>query len=182
MFGSTAERVRDPSDEEEDLRGRFARLNTSGTETIDGDFEDLDLKSKLAGTMKALSKDLSSGHKGAIAMLGFAGATMMAGIMGGAPTSPTPAQGQAQGIQSDNAMYELPSVMPNVQSGNNAVYRINVNASTDRGREFATDAINNAMSRMNLSQGGNTSMTMNIKDSASNISYSNIASYVSSML
>ena len=172
----------DPSDEEEDLRGRFARLNTSGAETIDGDFEDLDLKSKLAGTMKALSKDLSSGHKGAIAMLGFAGATMMAGIMGGAPTSPTPAQGQAQGIQSDNAMYELPSVMPNVQSGNNAGYIINVNASTDRGREFATDAINNAMSRMNLSQGGNTSMTMNIKDSASNISYSNIASYVSSML
>ena len=117
-------------------------------------------------------------------MLGFAGATMMAGIMGGAPTAPPPAQGQAKGIQSDNAIYEIPSTVPNVAGLGHSQpqsYIININASTSRGRDFATNAINQAMAQMPQTAGGNQ-MTMNIKDSSSNIGFGDIRDYISSML
>ena len=80
-------------------------------------------------------------------------------------------------------MYEIPSTMSGqgTQSGANQSYIINVNASTDQGRDFATNAINQAFSQMPQASSGVT-MTMNIKDSSSNISTRDIASYVSSML
>ena len=139
------------------------------------------LQDELQGAFRSLKK-ISHG-RGAMAMLGFAGATMMAGMIGGAPTAPTSPDGQAQGIQSENAMYEIPSTMSGqgTQSGANQSYIINVNASTDQGRDFATNAINQAFSQMPQASSGVT-MTMNIKDSSSNISTRDIASYVSSML
>ena len=152
--------------------------------TFDGvpEAEDPGFVRKLAGSLHDIKS--SMGSKGAIAMLGFAGMTMMAGVFGGAPTSPTPAQGQAQGIQSENAMYEIPSTISadTVPSVNNKQsYIININASTDKGRDFATTAINQAMSSV-PNNTGNVSMTMNVKDSSSNMSYSDIASYVQNML
>lgn len=139
------------------------------------------LQDELQGAFRSLKK-MSRNH-GAMAMLGFAGATMMAGMIGGAPTAPTSPDGQAQGIQSENAMYEIPSTMSGqgTQSGANQSYIININASTDQGRDFATNAINQAFSQMPQASSGVT-MTMNIKDSSSNISTRDIASYVSSML
>lgn len=139
------------------------------------------LQDELQGAFRSLKK-MSHSH-GAMAMLGFAGATMMAGMIGGAPTAPTSPDGQAQGIQSENAMYEIPSTMSGqgTQSGANQSYIININASTDQGRDFATNAINQAFSQMPQASSGVT-MTMNIKDSSSNISTRDIASYVSSML
>lgn len=142
--------------------------------------ESMDIEDAVKGTFRAIGSALN--HGGAKAMLGFAGAMMMAGMAGGAPTSPTPAQGQAKGIQSENAMYSIPSTMPSA-GGNSQPqsYVINVNASTDRGRDFATQAINQAMSRFPQTAGGNR-MTMNINDSSSSIGMGDISSYVSSML
>ena len=120
-------------------------------------------------------------HGGAKAMLGFAGAMMMAGMAGGAPTSPTPAQGQAKGIQSENAMYSIPSTSPTAGKSQPQSYIINVNASTSRGRDFATTAINQAFASMRGVPAGNQ-MTMNIKDSSNNIGFGDIANYVSGML
>ena len=139
------------------------------------------LEDTIKGTFRGLQKVMS--HGGAKAMLGFAGAMMMAGMAGGAPTSPTPAQGQAKDIQSDNAMYEIPSTMPSGVMGKTQPqsYIINVNASTSRGRDFATQAINQAMASMPQTSNGNQ-MTMNVKDSSSNISFGDIGNYVSSML
>ena len=114
-------------------------------------------------------------------MLGFAGAMMMAGMAGGAPTSPTPAQGQAKGIQSENAMYSIPSTSPTAGKSQPQSYIINVNASTSRGRDFATTAINQAFASMRGVPAGNQ-MTMNIKDSSNNIGFGDIANYVSGML
>jgi len=142
---------------------------------------ELTMGDQVRGLLSSIKKNFK-GH-GAMAMLGFAGATMAIGMAGGAPTAPTPTQGQAQGIQQENAIYEIPSTMSmqGVQSGANQSYIINVNASTDKGRDFATNVINQAFANMPQSAGGNT-MTMNIKDSSSNIGYSDIASYVSDML
>lgn len=139
------------------------------------------LRDDIRGTFKSM-KSAFHGH-GAMAMLGFAGATMMAGLMGGAPTSAQPTDMQAKGIQQENAMYEIPSTMPAGVGGSSAhqSYIININASTSRGRDFATAAINQAMQRVPQQNGGNT-MTMNIKDSSSNIGYSDIANYISNML
>lgn len=142
---------------------------------------ELTMGDQVRGLLSSIKKNFK-GH-GAMAMLGFAGATMAIGMAGGAPTAPTPTQGQAQGIQQENAIYEIPSTMSmqGVQSGANQSYIINVNASTDKGRDFATNVINQAFANMPQGAGGNT-MTMNIKDSSSNIGYSDIASYVSDML
>ena len=142
---------------------------------------DVPIGDQVRGLMSSIKKNFKG--RGALAMLGFAGTTMALGMAGGAPTAPTPTQGQAQGIQQENAIYEIPSTMSmqGVQSGANQSYIINVNASTDKGRDFATTAINQAFANMPQSAGGNT-MTMNIKDSSSNIGYSDIASYVSDML
>lgn len=142
--------------------------------------ESMDIEEAVKGTFKTIGHALN--HGGAKAMLGFAGAMMMAGMAGGAPTSPTPAQGQAKGIQSENAMYSIPSTMPSA-GGNSQPqsYVINVNASTDRGRDFATQVINQAMSRFPQTSGGNR-MTMNINDSSSSIGMGDISGYISSML
>lgn len=175
------------SNADRDLQDAFDEAHESHfgfNHTFDGvaDSEDPGFVRKLAGSLHDVKT--SMGSKGAMAMLGFAGMTMMAGVFGGAPTSPTPAQGQAQGIQSENAMYEIPSTIsagaaPSVN--NKQSYIINVNASTDRGREFAETAINQAMSSV-PNNSGNVSMTMNVKDSSSNMTYSDIASYVQNML
>ena len=140
------------------------------------------LKDNLVGTFKQIGKSFKGSH-GAMAMLGFAGTMMMAGIAGGAPTSPQSADDQAQGIQQENAMYEIPSTMSGqgTQSGANQSYIINVNASTDKGREFATTAINQAFANIGGAK-GNGSMVMNIKDSSSNIGFGDIARYVGSII
>lgn len=139
------------------------------------------VREDLSGAIKQFGKSIKGSH-GTMAMLGFAGATMMAGIIGGAPTSPVSPDEQAQGIQAENAMYEIPSTMSGqgVQSGANQSYIINVNASTDRGRDFATNAINQAFA--NIGGSNNGSMVMNIKDSSSNIGFGDIARYVGDML
>ena len=139
------------------------------------------LEDTIKGTFRSIGKALN--HGGAKAMLGFAGAMMMAGMAGGAPTSPRNTQTQAQGIQSENAMYEIPSTMPSGPLGRTQpqAYIINVNASTDRGRDFATQAISQAMAGMPQTSNGNQ-LTMNVKDSSSNISFGDIGNYVSSML
>ena len=67
------------------------------------------------------------------------------------------------------------------QSGANQSYIINVNASTDKGREFATTAINQAFANIGGAK-GNGSMVMNIKDSSSNIGFGDIARYVGSII
>ena len=133
------------------------------------------------GAFKNISKVFSK--SGAIGMLGFAGLAMTAGIVAGAPTSPPPATEQAQGISSENAIYELPSTISTGAFNNtaNQGYIINVNASTSEGREFAENAINQAFAQ-NQATRNNNSITMNIKDSSSNISYSDIASYINNML
>lgn len=145
------------------------------------DAEEAGLEDTIKGTFRTIGHALN--HGGAKAMLGFAGAMMMAGMTGGAPTSPTPAQGQAKGIQSENAMYEIPPSMPSGALGRTQPqsYIINVNASTSRGRDFATQAINQAMASMPQTSSGNQ-MTMNIKDSSSSIGFGDIANYVSGML
>ena len=139
------------------------------------------LEDTIKGTFRTIGHALN--HGGAKAMLGFAGAMMMAGMAGGAPTSPTPAQGQAKGIQSENAMYEIPPSMPSGALGRTQPqsYIINVNASTSRGRDFATQAINQGMASMPQTSNGNQ-MTMNIKDSSSSIGFGDISNYVASML
>lgn len=160
-----------------------SRINFSDSFDTSIDVEpSMSMQEELAGTFRSISKSL--GKRGPLAMLGFAGATMMAGIMGGAPTAPPPAQGQAKGIQSDNAIYEIPSTVPNVAGLGHSQpqsYIININASTSRGRDFATNAINQAMAQMPQTAGGNQ-MTMNIKDSSSNIGFGDIRDYISSML
>lgn len=146
--------------------------------TLDSDFDN-GVESIVRGATNAF-KGISL-RGGAMAMLGFAGAMMMAGMAGGAPTSPTPAQGQAKGIQSENAIYEIPSAAPATTKSQPQSYVINVNASTSRGRDFATTAINQAFARMQGVPAGNQ-MTMNIKDSSSNIGFGDIGNYISSML
>lgn len=146
-------------------------------------FEDVEptFSENISGIFKGLKKSFH-GH-GAMAMLGFAGVTMMAGVMGGAPTAPPSAQGQAQGIQADSAMYEIPSTMgtPGNAGGANQSYIININASTDRGRDFVETALKQAFSAMPHKEQG-MNMTMNIKDSSSNIGYSDIVSQFKDML
>jgi hypothetical protein len=145
------------------------------------DMENMSTVNITENVFKNIQKVFSG--RGAIAMLGFAGITMAAGVFGGAPTAPPPATGQAQGISQENAMYELPSTISDGAFSNtsNQGYIINVNASTSEGREFAENAINQAFAN-NQATNKNNSITMNIKDSSSNISYRDIASYISSML
>ena len=76
----------------------------------------------------------------------------------------------------------MPSAVPSATTKSQPQsYIINVNASTSRGRDFATAAINQAMASMQQTSNGNQ-MTMNIKDSSSNIGFGDIANYVSGML
>lgn len=155
--------------------GDDERVSKEAINDLAGDIDDV-----VRGTFRTIGAALN--HGGAKAMLGFAGAMMMAGTVAGAPTSPTPAQGQAQGIQSENAIYEMPSAVPSATTKSQPQsYIINVNASTSRGRDFATAAINQAMASMQQTSNGNQ-MTMNIKDSSSNIGFGDIANYVSGML
>ena len=104
-------------------------------------------------------------------------------MIGGAPTAPQPSD-QAQGISQENAMYEIPSTMAGqgTASGANQSYIININASTDQGRDFGENAIRQAFANMPQTSNGGVNMTMNIKDSSSNIDFRDVANYISTNL
>lgn len=165
----------------EGIRGIEGSVQTPDLSAISDDIPPIDTAEQLRGLFHSAGKAFH-GH-GALAMLGFAGATMMAGMIGGAPTAPASPDGQAQGIQQENAMYEIPSTMAGqgTRSSANQSYIINVNASTDQGRDFATAAINQAFANIPRS-GGGINMTMNIKDSSSNIGFGDIANYIQNMM
>lgn len=151
------------------------------THFVDDKGEGMALADQIRGSIKSL-KSMAHGH-GAMAMLGFAGLTMMSGMIGGAPTAPQPSD-QAQGISQENAMYEIPSTMAGqgTASGANQSYIININASTDQGRDFGENAIRQAFANMPQTSKGGVNMTMNIKDSSSNIDFRDVANYISTNL
>ncbi len=116
--------------------------------------------------------------------LGFAALLMGSAYAGGNPTQP--ADGQAQGIQAQNASYEIPNLMSQYSSPqsfqhNNQSYLININADTEEGQEYVQQAMYSAFQKQpNMS--GNINMTMNIKDSSHNLTPSDMLNYITNSL
>ena len=111
--------------------------------------------------------------KGAV---GLAGAIMMAGFVGGNPSTPAGTEGQVMydGETGDTG-FQMPAltdsnVMKSQNSGPTKGYVININAQTNQGQQHAQQAINTAMGA--TFSRSNVNISMNINDNTRNITNS----------
>jgi hypothetical protein len=160
----------------------FAGMSDEAARTVFASAPKASMAEEVTETMSALANSLKNNitaNKLKLG-LGFAAAIMGAAYIGGNPT--VPAEGQAQGIQAQNASYEIPNLMsqytaPNNYQHTNQSYLVNINADTDRGQEYVQQAMYAAFQKQSGMQ-GNINMTMNIKDTSSNISPRDMVSYL----
>lgn len=118
-------------------------------------------KSKLADTTESVTKEVIQGVSGsglAKAALGVAAAVMMAGYIGGNPT--TPADNQAQQINDYQSLQDEDLSIQQLPQGTGQGYVININAQSDRGKEHVAQAIQKAM-QSSVTTDINIAMSMN---------------------
>lgn len=122
-------------------------------------------------------RGIGSSIKSTKGLLGLAGAVMAAGFIGGNPSAPSGTEA-LQTVQ-DSQPYEIQSVgsmQPQINQQAPQGYIINVNASSDKGQDYISGLMQQTIRAQFPNQ--NVSMTMNINDSSSNISFRDVANYL----
>ena len=122
-------------------------------------------------------RGIGSSIKSTKGLLGLAGAVMAASFIGGNPSAPSGTEA-LQTVQ-DSQPYEIQSVgniQPQINQRAPQGYIINVNASSDKGQDYISGLMQQTIRAQFPNQ--NVSMTMNINDSSSNISFRDVANYL----
>lgn len=122
-------------------------------------------------------RGIGSSIKSTKGLLGLAGAVMAAGFIGGNPSAPSGTEA-LQTVQ-DSQPYEIQSVgnmQPQINQQAPQGYIVNVNASSDKGQDYISGLMQQTIRAQFPNQ--NVSMTMNINDSSSNISFRDVANYL----
>ena len=128
-----------------------------------------------ASIVHGIGKSLTS-SKGILAL---AGSIMAAGFIGGAPTAPSGSEAQ-QTVQ-DAPQYQIEGslvgdISPQINQRAPQGYVVNINASSSKGQDYISGLMQQTMRSQFPNQ--NISMSMNINDSSSNISFRDIANYM----
>ena len=148
----------------------------SYSETISEAEERASVKALKEGTANII-RGIGSSIKSTKGLLGLAGAVMAAGFIGGNPSAPSGTEA-LQTVQ-DSQPYEIQSVgniQPQINQRAPQGYIINVNASSDKGQDYISGLMQQTIRAQFPNQ--NVSMTMNINDSSSNISFRDVANYL----
>lgn len=129
----------------------------------------------VSSVVRNIGKTLTS-SKGILAL---AGSIMAAGFIGGAPTAPSGSEAQ-QTVQ-DAPRYQIEGslvgdISPQINQRAPQGYVVNINASSDKDRDYISGLMQQTMRTQFPNQ--NISMSMNINDSSSNISFRDIANYM----
>ena len=137
-----------------------------------------------AGSGKIVEKairDFRPGKSLAISMLGLAGAAVFGGYAGGNPARP--AQQQAQEIQEQNPpprAINMADPSLTASSRKQAGYVININAQTQKDKEYASRLITQAVTK-NF-QDTNVNVSMNVNQQPGNISGNDLMDYLEQAL
>ena len=148
----------------------------SYSETISEAEERASVNALKEGTANII-RGIGSSIKSTKGLLGLAGAVMAAGFIGGNPSAPSGTEAM-QTVQ-DSQPYEIQSVgniQPQINQRVPQGYIINVNASSDKGQDYISGLMQQTIRAQFPNQ--NISMTMNINDSSSNISFRDVANYL----
>ena len=148
----------------------------SYSETISEAEERASVNALKEGTANII-RGIGSSIKSTKGLLGLAGAVMAAGFIGGNPSAPSGTEAM-QTVQ-DSQPYEIQSVgniQPQINQQAPQGYIINVNASSDKGQDYISGLMQQTIRAQFPNQ--NISMTMNINDSSSNISFRDVANYL----
>ena len=148
----------------------------SYSETISESEERASVNALKEGTANII-RGIGSSIKSTKGLLGLAGAVMAAGFIGGNPSAPSGTEAM-QTVQ-DSQPYEIQSVgniQPQINQRAPQGYIINVNASSDKGQDYISGLMQQTIRAQFPNQ--NISMTMNINDSSSNISFRDVANYL----
>ena len=148
----------------------------SYSETISEAEERASVNALKEGTANII-RGIGSSIKSTKGLLGLAGAVMAAGFIGGNPSAPSGTEAM-QTVQ-DSQPYEIQSVgniQPQINQRAPQGYIINVNASSDKGQDYISGLMQQTIRAQFPNQ--NISMTMNINDSSSNISFRDVANYL----
>lgn len=148
----------------------------SYSETISEAEERASVNALKEGTANII-RGIGSSIKSTKGLLGLAGAVMAAGFIGGNPSAPSGTEA-LQTVQ-DSQPYEIQSVgniQPQINQRAPQGYIINVNASSDKGQDYISGLMQQTIRAQFPNQ--NVSMTMNINDSSSNISFRDVANYL----
>lgn len=148
----------------------------SYSETISESEERASVNALKEGTANII-RGIGSSIKSTKGLLGLAGAVMAAGFIGGNPSAPSGTEA-LQTVQ-DSHPYEIQSVgniQPQINQRAPQGYIINVNASSDKGQDYISGLMQQTIRAQFPNQ--NVSMTMNINDSSSNISFRDVANYL----
>ena len=148
----------------------------SYSETISEAEERASVNALKEGTANII-RGIGSSIKSTKGLLGLAGAVMAAGFIGGNPSAPSGTEAM-QTVQ-DSHPYEIQSVgniQPQINQRAPQGYIINVNASSDKGQDYISGLMQQTIRAQFPNQ--NISMTMNINDSSSNISFRDVANYL----
>lgn len=148
----------------------------SYSETISEAEERASVNALKEGTANII-RGIGSSIKSTKGLLGLAGAVMAAGFIGGNPSAPSGTEAM-QTVQ-DSQPYEIQSVgnmQPQINQQAPQGYIINVNASSDKGQDYISGLMQQTIRAQFPNQ--NVSMTMNINDSSSNISFRDVANYL----
>ena len=148
----------------------------SYSETISEAEERTSVNALKEGTANII-RGIGSSIKSTKGLLGLAGAVMAAGFIGGNPSAPSGTEA-LQTVQ-DSQPYEIQSVgniQPQINQRAPQGYIINVNASSDKGQDYISGLMQQTIRAQFPNQ--NISMTMNINDSSSNISFRDVANYL----
>lgn len=148
----------------------------SYSETISEAEERASVNALKEGTANII-RGIGSSIKSTKGLLGLAGAVMAAGFIGGNPSAPSGTEA-LQTVQ-DSQPYEIQSVgniQPQINQRAPQGYIINVNASSDKGQDYISGLMQQTIRAQFPNQ--NISMTMNINDSSSNISFRDVANYL----
>lgn len=129
----------------------------------------------VSSVVRNIGKSLTS-SKG---ILTLAGSIMAAGFIGGTPTAPSGSEAQ-QAVQ-DAPRYQIEGSLvgdmsPQINQRAPQGYVVNINASSDKDRDYISGLMQQTMRAQFPNQ--NISMSMNINDSSSNISFRDIANYM----
>ena len=148
----------------------------SYSETISEAEERASVNALKEGTANII-RGIGSSIKSTKGLLSLAGAVMAAGFIGGNPSAPSGTEAM-QTVQ-DSQPYEIQSIgniQPQINQRAPQGYIINVNASSDKGQDYISGLMQQTIRAQFPNQ--NISMTMNINDSSSNISFRDVANYL----
>lgn len=148
----------------------------SYSETISEAEERASVNALKEGTANII-RGIGSSIKSTKGLLGLAGAVMAAGFIGGNPSAPSGTEA-VQTVQ-DSQPYEIHTVgnmQPQINQQAPQGYIININASSDKGQDYISGLMQQTIRAQFPNQ--NVSMTMNINDSSSNISFRDVANYL----